>query len=56
MNQRAGYTRVSTYDQHLDLKRDALMQVGNSVICVEVVSGKNALVQSLASVADLEQF
>lgn len=56
MNQRVGYARVSTYDQHLVLQRDAFMQVGSSVICVEAVSGKNALVQSLASVVDLEQF
>ena len=43
MNQRIGYARVSTDDQHLDLQRDALNQAGCSVIYEEAVSGKNAV-------------
>ncbi|NVN37920.1 recombinase family protein [Komagataeibacter swingsii] len=42
MNQRIGYARVSTEDQHLDLQRDALQQAGCSVIYEEAGSGKNA--------------
>ncbi len=42
MNQRIGYARVSTDDQHLNLQRDALQQVGCSVIYEESASGKNA--------------
>lgn len=42
MNQRIGYARVSTDDQNLDLQRDALKQVGCSVIYEEAASGKNA--------------
>lgn len=42
MNQRIGYARVSTDDQHLDLQRDALQQAGCGVIYEEAVSGKNA--------------
>ena len=42
MNQRIGYARVSTDDQHLDLQRDALMQAGCRVIYEEVTSGKSA--------------
>ena len=41
MNQRIGYARVSTDDQHLDLQRDALMQAGCGVIYEEEVRGKN---------------
>lgn len=39
MNQRIGYARVSTDDQHL--QRDALAQGGCGVIYEEAVSGKN---------------
>ena len=43
MNQRIGYVRVSTDDQHLDLQRDALARVGCNVIYEEAASGKSAI-------------
>lgn len=48
MNQRIGYARVSTEDQHLDLRRDALQQSGCGVIYEEAVSGKSAARPALA--------
>jgi len=42
MNQRIGYARVSTDDQHLDLQRDALARAGCGAIYEEAVSGKSA--------------
>ncbi len=42
MNQRIGYARVVTEDQHPDLQRDALQQAGCSVIYEEAASGKSA--------------
>jgi len=42
MNQRIGYARVSTDDQHLDLQRGALRQAGCNVIYEEAACGKSA--------------
>lgn len=42
MNQRIGYARISTEEQHLDLQRDALQQAGCDVIYEEAASGKSA--------------
>lgn len=48
MNQRIGYARVSTDDQHLDLQRDALLHTGCECIYEETVSGKSAQRPELA--------
>jgi DNA invertase Pin-like site-specific DNA recombinase len=42
MNQRIGYARVSTDDQHLDLQREALRLAGVGTICEETARGKDA--------------
>lgn len=44
-----GYARVSTDDQHLDLQRDALKQVGCERIYEDTVSGAQAEREGLAS-------
>lgn len=43
-----GYARVSTDDQHLDLQRDALTQVGCERIYEDTVSGAQAEREGLA--------
>lgn len=43
MNQRIGYARASTDDQHLHLQHDALRQAGCGLIYEEAVSGKGAV-------------
>jgi DNA invertase Pin-like site-specific DNA recombinase len=48
MNQFIGYARTSTDDQRLDLQRDALKDVGCSVIYEEQASGKNSERQELS--------
>jgi DNA invertase Pin-like site-specific DNA recombinase len=42
MNQRIGYARVSTDDQNLDLRRDALYLAGVQPIYEEMAGGKTA--------------
>ncbi|MGK0688818.1 recombinase family protein [Serratia marcescens] len=44
-----GYARVSTDDQHLDLQRDALKQVGCERIYEDTISGAQAEREGLAS-------
>lgn len=48
MNQRIGYARVSTDDQHLDLQRDALRNAACALVYEETASGKNAQRPELA--------
>lgn len=48
MNQRIGYARVSTEDQHLDLQRDALLRAECALIYEEKISGKDAQRPELA--------
>ncbi|MDQ0457713.1 recombinase family protein [Rhizobium paknamense] len=43
MNQRVGYARVSSKDEHLDLQRDSLQLAGCCVIFEEVASSRRAV-------------
>ena len=40
-NYRFGYGRVSTYDQNLDIQREALVKAGASKVFLEKITGTN---------------
>jgi DNA invertase Pin-like site-specific DNA recombinase len=48
-----GYARVSTFDQNLDLQRDALTKEGCERIIEETASGKNAERHGLNSIKEI---
>ena len=50
---RIGYARVSTYDQNLDLQKDALTQAGCERIIEETASGKNVERPGLNSIKEI---
>ena len=48
-----GYARVSTYDQNLNLQKDALAKAGCDRIIEETASGKNTERPGLNSVKEI---
>jgi len=48
-----GYARISTYDQNLDLQKDALQKAGCERIIEETASGKNTERPGLNSIKEI---